>query len=404
MAEKALDGVRVIEHSSFVAGPYCTKLLADLGAEVIKIELPGAGDEARKRPPFLNDVPNPDHSGLFLYLNTNKLGITLNLESAAGKDIFKRLIADADILIEDGVPGKMMELGLDYDVLKQINPRLVMTSITPFGQTGPYRNHKAYYLNTYHSGGAGYLLPSGSPNLEREPIKGPGYLGEYEGGLGAAVAALGALYWRGISGRGQCVDVSKQEIMIALEKMELASYFNDGNSPSRGPKKGWSPLRYVRPKDGGYVLLEAAMNDQWQGLVRFMGNPEWANDEKFSTEDGRREHSQEFREHIYRWASDYTREELFHGAQENKCSSAPINSLQELVDSPQIEARQFFVEIDHPVAGKHKYPSLPYRFSRTPWGVGRPAPLLGEHNEEVFCRRLGLSRSELVRLKETGVV
>ena len=155
MTERALEGTKIIEYCDFVAGPYCAKLLADLGAEVIKIERLGGGDEARSRGPFLGDVPHPERSGLFLYLNTNKLGITLNLDSAAGKAIFKRLIAGADILIEDRSPGEMKELGVGYDTLKELNPRLIMTSITPFGQTGPYRDYKSYYLNTYHASGAG---------------------------------------------------------------------------------------------------------------------------------------------------------------------------------------------------------------------------------------------------------
>jgi crotonobetainyl-CoA:carnitine CoA-transferase CaiB-like acyl-CoA transferase len=389
MTEQTLGGVKVIEYGHFVAGPYCAKLLADLGAEVIKIEPPGAGDESRRRDPFLNDIPHPEVSGLFLYLNTNKLGITLNLETAAGKDIFKRLIVEADILIEDNPPGKMKELGLDYEVLREINPRLVVTSITPFGQTGPYRNYKAYHLNIYHAGGAGYLLPTGSPNLEREPIKGPGFIGEYEGGLMAAVATLAALYWQGVSGQGQHVDASKQEAIVALEKMELAQYHSEGTNPSRGPKKrGWSPVRWVRSKDGGYVLLESAINDQWGGLVRFMGDPEWAHDEKYSTEEGRRELSGELRERVSEWAKDYTTEELFHGAQKNKCSAAPINSIEELINSPQIEERHFFAEIDHPVAGKLNYPSAPYNFS----------------SSSFFCGRLGYNKQDLVKLKEAGAI
>lgn len=404
MAERALDGVRVIECCSFVAGPYCTKLLADLGAEVIKIEPPGLGDEARRREPFLNDIPHPEVSGLFLYLNTNKLSITLNLETSIGRDILKQMIATTDILVEDYPPGKMKELGLGYDTLREINPRLIMVSITPFGQTGPYRNYKAYHLNLYHAGGTGYLLPSGSTDPEREPIKGPGFIGEYEGGLMAAVGLLGAFYWRGVSDRGQYIDISKQEAIIALEKMELAQYYNEGKSPTRAPKKGWSPIRMVRSKDDRYVLLEAAMDDQWRGLVRFMGNPGWAEDEKFSNEEVRREHAAELKEYVTKWAQNYTGEELFHGAQQNRCSSAPINSLEELVQSPQVEARCFIIEADHPVAGRLRYPSSPYRFSETPWSVERTAPLLGQHNEEIFCRRLDYSREDLVKLKEAGAI
>jgi len=404
LSARALDGVKVIEYGSFVATPYCSKLMADLGAEVIKIEPPGIGDEARKRGPFPNDIPHPERSGLFLYLNTNKLGITLNLDSATGKAIFKQMITSTDILIEDLPPGKMSELGLGYDTLKDINPRLIMTSITPFGQTGPYRDYKAYYLNTYHASGAGYLLPIGSPNLEREPIKGPGFIGEYDAGLGAAVATLGALFWCGISGRGQYIDISKQEALMALDKMELARYNIDGENPSRGPSVAWVPPRPMRTKDNGYILIDSGRDNQWRGLVELMGNPEWTKDEKFSTDEGRHEHIGELREYIARWAEDHTLDELFHGIQRKGSPSAPVNSLEALLNSPQIEARGFLTEIAHPVAGTLKYPSAPYHFSRTPWSVERPAPLLGQHNEEVFGRYPGYTKQDLVKLREAGVI
>jgi len=403
MSERALDGVKVVEKCSFVAGPYCGKLLADLGAEVIKIESPGTGDEARKRGPFLHDNPHPDLSGLFLYLNTNKLGITLNLSSSTGRSIFKRLIADADILIEDNPPGRMEKLGLGYESLKEINPRLVITSITPFGQTGPYRDYKAYHLNTFHASGSGYLMPIGSPTFDREPIKGPGLMGDYDAGLSAAVATMGALYWCGVSGRGQHIDVSKQEAQMALDKIEFARFHSEGKNPTRGPS-AWRPHRMIQGKDGVYILLEAGRDGQWQGLVKAMGNPEWAKDEKFSTEQGRREHGDELREHLVAWASNYTADELFHMVQALGTPSAPINSVEKLLNSPHIEARQFLVEIDHPVAGKIKYPSRPYHFSHTPWSAERPAPLLGQHNEEVIGRRLGYTDEELVKLKEAGVI
>ncbi len=403
MVERALDGVKVVEYASFVAGPYCAKLLADLGAEVIKIEPPNIGDEARARGPFLHDMPHPDLSGLFLYLNGNKLGVTLSLDPAPGQAIFKRLIASADVLIEDCPPDKLKELGLGYHTLTQLNPRLVMMSITPFGQTGPYRNYKAYHLNTYHASGAGYLLPSSSPNLDREPIKGPGFLGEYDAGLCAAVAILGALYWRGASGLGQYIDVSKQETIMALEKMELARFQAEGKNPSRGPA-GRPPMRFMRSKDGGRILLEAPRDNQWRGLVELMGNPDWTKDEKYSTEQGRRENGDELRQHLAEWAGNHTTDELFHGVQSKQCPAAPVNSVEALLSSPQIKARGFLTEIDHPVAGRLAYPSLPYHFSKTPGRLERPAPLVGQHNEEIFHHRLGYTKEDLVKFKEAGVV
>ena len=171
MSEKALVGIRVLEYAKLVAGPYCGKLLADLGAEVIKIEEPGEGDDSRRRGPFLNDIPHPEHSALFLYLNTNKLGITLNLESETGIAIFKSLVKDVDILIEDKSPKTIKDMGLQFEILEKINPRLVMTSITPFGQTGPYAEYKAFDLNVSHSGVLGYLPPCRFPDLDKDPSK-----------------------------------------------------------------------------------------------------------------------------------------------------------------------------------------------------------------------------------------
>jgi len=378
--------------------------MADLGAEVIKIEPPGIGDEARRRGPFPDDILHHERSGLFLYLNTNKLGITLNLDSATGRDILKQLIASTDILIEDFPPGKMGELGLDYDRLKEINPRLIMTSITPFGQTGPYRDYKAYYLNTYHASGAGYLLPIGSPNLEREPIKGPGFIGEYDAGLGAAVATMGALYWCGTSGLGQYIDISKQETLMALDKMELVRFHVDGENPSRGPSVAWVPPKPIRTKDNGYILIDTGRDNQWRGLLELMGNPEWANDERFNTDQGRHEHIGELRERVAEWAENHTLDELFHEIQRKGSPSAPVNSLEALLNSSQIRARGFLTEIDHPVAGTLEYPSTPYHFSKTPWSVERPAPLLGQHNEEVLSRYLGYTQPDLVKLREAGVI
>jgi len=196
MPDKALSGTRVLEYAQFVSGPYCAKLMADLGAEVIKIE-PPQGDIARKWGPFPGDVPHPERSGLFLYNNTNKYDVTLDLVSTEDKEIFKKLIEDTDVFIEDTPPGAMGKLCLDFGELRKINPRLVMASITPFGQTGPYKDYKAYYLNVSHGSGLGYTCPQfpDDPSiLEREPLREGGLIAEYDCGICAAVATLSALY------------------------------------------------------------------------------------------------------------------------------------------------------------------------------------------------------------------
>jgi len=402
MPKRALEGVKVLELCQAVAGPYCTKLLADLGAEVVKIERPGGGDVARSLPPFFHDIPHPERSGLFLYLNTNKLGVTLNVATATGKDIFQELVKQADILVEDNPPQWMTKQGLDYESLQEINPRLIMTSITPFGQTGPYRDYKAYPLNVFHCGGEGYLTPGGVENVGRPPLKVGGFLVEYDSGLSAAIAILAALYWRRKSGGGQRIDISKQESLMALNRLDMVRSANEGEVITRA-KQG-VPYGGALPCKDGYTVFITWESVQWDRLVAFMENPEWANDDKFEDYADRVKHGELLNALLTEWLVNHTQEELYHEGQAAGVPFAMVYTSKDLVDSAHLKARGFFVEIDHPKTGKVKYPSAPYQFSETPWQVIRPAPLLGEHNEEIFVRRLGHRREELAKLGAAGVI
>lgn len=402
MAAGPLSGIKVVEYCHFISGPYCTKQLADLGAEVIKIERP-EGDDARKRGPYMGDNPDPELSGVFLYHNTNKKGVTLNLETAEGRDIFKRLVADADVLVEDTMPGELKDLGLDYEALKELNPSLIMASITPFGQTGPYKDYKAYYLNTYHASGAGYVLPAASPNADREPIKGGGYVGESDVGVYAAVGIMGALFYRECGGTGQYIDISKQEAMMCLERMNIVRYYMIGSSPSRvGVNRVRDTL--VQCRDGGYVIIVLYPEKQWTGIMEALGNPEWSKEEIFSTQKLRDNHFEEVKMHLREEAMKYDTEELFFKIQAQGTACAPICSAEQVFNSPQTKAREFFEEIDHPKAGKLMYPGLPYKLSSMTPKDNFGAPLLGQDNEEFYCGRLGYSKEDLVRLREAGVI
>ena len=401
MPKRALDSIKVLELCHDVAGSYSTKLLADLGAEVIKIERPGHGDAARNSPPFFHDIPDPDKSGLFLYLNTNKLGVTLNVATATGKDIFQELVKQSDVLVEDNPPQYMTEQGLDYDSLKEINPRLVMASITPFGQTGPYRDYKAYPLNTFHCGGEGYLTPGGVENVGHPPLKVGGFLTEYDSGLSAATAILAALYWRRKSGLGQRIDISKQESLMALNRLDMVRSANEGEVITRA-KQG-VPYGGALPCKDGYTVFITWESVQWDRLVKFMGDPEWAHDEKFKDYAGRYKHGELINALLTEWLVNHNKEDLYHQGQAAGVPFAMVYSSKDLVDSEHLTAREFFAEIDHPKTGKVKYPSAPYKFSETPWQVTRPAPLLGEHNEEIFTRRLERSHEELAKLGASGV-
>jgi crotonobetainyl-CoA:carnitine CoA-transferase CaiB-like acyl-CoA transferase len=402
MPKTALGGIKVLELCQLVAGPYCTKLLADLGAEVIKIEPPGCGDRARHLPPFLHDSPDPESSGLFLYLNTNKLGITLNVETATGRDIFHKLVEEADILVEDRAPGAMKQLELDYENLKEINPRLIMASITLFGQTGPYRDYKSYPLNVFNAGGEGYLTPGGIENLERPPLKVGNLAGEYDSGLNAAIAILGVLYRRKKSGCGQYIDVSKQEAIMALNRLDMPRWANEGDIITRA--RLGVPYGGALPCEDGYTVFITWEADQWDKLVKFMGNPEWASDDQFKDYESRYKNGELINALLTEWMTDHTKEELYHRGQAAGVPFAMVYDSKDLVESEQLEARGFFIDVDHPKTGKLKYPTAPYKFSETPWGVERPAPLLGEHNEEVVVDRLGFSKQALVKLGEAGVI
>ncbi len=403
----ALEGVKVLEYAQMVSGPYCTRLLAHLGAEVIKVEEPGSGDGARGRGPFPGDIPHPERSGLFLHLNANKMGITLNLHTNTGRDIFKELVENCDILVENNPPAKMKELGLDYATLKKVNPQLIMTSITPFGQTGPYRDYKAYDINMQAAGGISYV--TGDP--EREPLLIPGSAAAYQAALNAAVATLIALYYRDIAGGAQHVDISEQECIASVlgDVISFYSYQKVIRKRSRlssdiAYRSIW-PMGIYRCKDG-YVNLTILEPHQWRGFVALIGSPQWARDPKLEERVFVRQQASEIDLDplVEEALKNYTKEELFHQGQRMRVTIAPINDVAEVVRSPQLEAREFFVEMDHPQAGRLRYPGAPFKLTETPWSMERPAPLLGEHNEEVYRHRLGYAREDLVRMAQGGII
>lgn len=404
MTKRALEGVRVLEWARFVAGPYCSKLLADLGAEVIKIEPPGSGDDARRYGPFPADVPDPERSGLFLYLNTNKLGITLDPLSPSALDTFRRLVKDADVLIEDSPPGTLAGIGLPFSTLREANPRLIVTSITPFGQNGPHAKFKAHPLNTVHAGMLGYLTPWVSRWPDREPIQPGGMLGEYGSGLSAATATLAALYVQRSTGKGRHIDVSKQEAVLALNRVNAPQFANEGRSDTRFVNLS-GLLGDIVPCKDGYVVFQINETHHWRGFVELLGTPEWAQDPVYldGEERGKRFQS-EIRPRVLEWAKGFTKAELYHMGQAANCPFAVVNSPEDVVRSEHHRARGFFVDVAHPRAGTVSQPGAPFIMSETPWQVRRPAPLLGQHNEEVYCGRLGYSKEELGALARIGAI
>ncbi len=395
--------VKVVEFCDDYAGPFCGKLLSDFDADVIKIEKPGLGDDTRSYGPFKDDLLDPEASGTFLYLNTNKRSVTLDPKSEQGREIFLKLIAGADILIDDKTVEYMESLGLGYEVLKQTNPGLIETSITPFGLTGPYKDYKADHMNLYHGSGQGFFLPMNSVNLEREPVKGPGYLGYYDAGLMAGIATLGALYWRDYNGgTGQHIDVSIQHAMAHMEKSQLRRYQDTGEIPVRSGMGRL--LEAMLPcKDGRYVIVVMSSDKQWGGVFRAMGEPEWATVPPFDTQLGRQAHFKELKHHLEAWTAQYTAEEIFLMVQAQGSAAAPVYTAEQFYKSPQVAAHEFLVEIEHPVAGKVKYPGLAYNFTENHWRTDTPAPLLGQDNEDILTG-LGYTKKELISFRHENII
>ena len=393
-----LRGLSVLELGRMVAAPYCGKLLADLGAEVLKIEPPGAGDPARRVGPFPEDRPHPERSALFLYMNTSKRSITLELGTPAGRRLFGRLAAEADVLIEDCTPDELSRFGLDSETLESGNGRLVVTSITPFGRTGPYRNYRGHHINLYHASGQTSYGYTALQDDGRPPPKGGGYLGEYDAGLTAAVGTLAAVLGRSAGGRPERVEVSKLEALMCLERVDIGRLTNESNpQPWRGGIGGM-----MKAKDG-WLMLTAVQNHQWAGVVRAMGNPEWTQADWCRDENQRREHADDIQPRLEEWAGELTREELYHRLQAEGAPAGPVRSVPEVREWEQPRTRGFFAELEHREAGTYAYPTLPYRLSEARPSLA-PAPTLGQHNEEIFCDRLGYAPEDLRRLAAAGVI
>jgi crotonobetainyl-CoA:carnitine CoA-transferase CaiB-like acyl-CoA transferase len=399
-----LSDLKIVEVGEMVSAPYASKLLADLGAEVIKIERPGAGDRARTRGPFPGGLSHPDKSGLFLYLNANKLGVTLDLAQPDGFEIFEKLIAGADLLIHNVAPPDMDRVGLHYERLRKINPNLIVTAVLPYGLSGPKRDWRAENLNLWCAGGVCYLNGGGPEARDLPPLKTFGDQAGYQGGVHAAVAAMGAVMARLRDGEGQFVEVSVQESVAAELEMTFEYWPYIRMIASRLGQKPLQPVEIFECKDGGYIYVCCIEEHQWRAFIDLMGNPEWSTMEIFGDRLQRGLNWDALKPFIAEYVAEQTVLDLYRKAQARRIPFAPVSTMGDLINSEHLKARGFFVEIAHPVAGVQKYPGAPVKFSRTPWEIRIPAPTLGQHNDEIFGRQLGLAPARLKELQGRGVI
>lgn len=399
----ALAGLKVVELGELVSAPYAAKLMADMGAEVIKIERPGAGDPARTRGPFPGSRSHPEKSGLFLYLNTNKLGVTLDVARPEGFEILERLVADADVLIHNVAPLDMDRIGLDFERLRGRNPRLVMTSITPFGLNGPKRDWRAEDLTLWSAGGICYINGGGPQHPEMPPLKTFGQQSGFQGGVHGAVATMGAVFARMSDGEGQHVEVSIYETLVSMMELFFEFWPYMGMVASRLGQKPIQPLEVMECRDG-YIYVCCVEEHQWRNFVELMGNPEWAGEELFADRLKRGVNWDALKVFLDEWVREQSVLDLYRKAQARRVPFAPVSTMGDLLSSEHLKARGFFVDITQPVAGTHKYPGAPLKYSRTPWEIRRPAPTLGQHNEEIFGAWLGIARPRLEELRRAGVI
>ena len=393
-----LDGIRVLDLGSGISAPWCAKILADYGAEVIKVETPGSGDDARRMGPFAGDDPDSEKSLTFLYLNTNKKGVSLDISSVSGRRLFHRLLADADVLVENNPPARSKEFGLDYASLTEINPGLVVTSITPFGQTGPYRDFEATDIVAYALSGLMYH----SGDSDQPPLRNVLDQSFYVAGANAAAATQVALFARLTSGEGQQVDVATTECLSAHLVQPVPYYNYMGAVKGRRPVRG-AGFEELMPARDGYVAPSVQGSQPWATIANLIGGEE-LQDEKFATGAGRVAHGEELKELLIKGLAQWDRMPLFLASGEQRLVFGMAQDAGDLADCPHLEARDFFVEVDHPVAGPIRYPGMAVRLPGESITASQPAPLLGQHNVQIFGQELGYSAEDLIALRQHNVI
>ncbi len=397
MLPATLDDLKVLDLSQGLAGPICAKILADFGADVIKVE-PPEGDAARAMAPHHGDEPHPEKSLIYLLANLNKRGVRLNIEDAEGRALLRELARQTDVIVESFKPGYLAALGLDYAALSRENPRLIMISITPFGQTGPYAEYENEEIVTYAMSG----IMSISGLAEREPLKHGGMQSQYEGGLSGVVGVLAALTARDMMGEGQYVDVSLQDVVTSTLVIHQPMYGWTGGVQGRRRLTG-SNYGHVQPCKDGYFIWQTGGGAEWSDIIEFFG-VEALKEERFASVAGRALHGEELDRLVLDATRDRTMQELFRTASEKyHMLFGVVQEPGDLAQCPHLEAREFFQEVDHPVIGRIKVPFRLWSMPDAPAVYRRCAPLLGEHNAEVFGA-LGIDPGRLAMLAAKGVI
>ena len=394
----ALDDLRILDLSAGIAGPLAARLIGDFGAEVIKVE-PLRGEIGRRTPPFFHDDPDPEKSLFYLMLNLNKRGITLNLDTSEGAAILRRLATEVDVIVESFPPGYLADRGLDYASLEQENPGLIMTSITPFGQTGPYNQYQSDEIIAYAT--SGMMAISGT--VDREPLKHGGFPGQYESGMNGFLATLVALFARDMTGAGQQVDLSIQDVIASTLVINQPFYGFAGGVQGRRHPEG-SNFGQVMPCKDGYFVAQPGGGVTWDGIADFFGKPEMK-EHRFADVVERVRNGPELDAIVRDATKDRTMAEMFKTASEKfRMLVGIVQTPEDLANCAHLAARGYYEELDHPVIGKIKVPFRLWNMSTGNATCRRSAPLLGQHNTEIYQEMLGYDAAALEDLRARGVI
>ena len=399
-----LTNIRVLDITRALAGPYCTMMLGDLGAEVIKVEAPGAGDESRSwGPPFIGKPygPYPGESAYFIAVNRNKLSLTVNIKSIDGQGIIRQLVNNSDVFVENFRTGVLDKLGLGYDDLHKLNPRMIYCSISGYGRSGPYADRPGYDAILQAEGG----LMSITGPVDGEPSRVGIPIVDITTGLFSTTGILAALRVRDLTGEGQFIDMSLFDANIALLTNVGSNYLVGGSSPCRygNAHPNLTPYEAFQARDRWFVL--AVANDrQWEILCQVIGHPDLKNDLRYATNNDRLANRQSLlnilKEIIItrdanEWLAEFGKAGLPCGA---------INSIPEVFENPQTQARKMVLNVAHSTAGQVRLAGFPYKLSHTPAEVHHPPPLLGEHTEKILVELLGYSPENVSILHEQGTI
>jgi crotonobetainyl-CoA:carnitine CoA-transferase CaiB-like acyl-CoA transferase len=404
MSHTALGKFRILDISNGIAGAYCTKLFADYGADVIKIEPPDTGDLTRQMAPFFKDDPHIEKSLVFFYLNCNKRSVTIDLQTTEGRELFLGLIAQSDGLICDNSHGYLEKLDLGYETLQKINQQLVLTTITPFGDSGPYRNYLGSDLLYYAM--SGMMYTSGA--YSREPLKHGHPQSYYMGGITAAYSTLAALFSRNFTGVGQHVDLSVQECVAAHHYDSAARYSYTGTVERRSPKvesgstKGTRFEGIVKAKDG-YVsptMQKGRPTAPYSEYAALLGLSD-TDDPRFATRQTISEHRQELDEIVLPELENWGKMDYYNTFMNEGFVAGVVQTPEDLLDCPQLDERAFYSEIEHPIMGLIKIPGEIFRLPNCPWRLRTPAPMLGQHTEEILSELLEYPKPKITKLLQS---